>query len=362
MQRRTFMKGCVALGASSVILPQVSILEASEPKSKTRIFFVKNSYNLKHENKNGLTKLWVPLPQETTYQKVSDFKFSSNATSAYVTDKNSYKARTLYAEWKNGDEKLLEVTYTITTYERNADLSKATASTKYPKDVVHYLKPTAHIPTSGKVKELALKITAEAKTPLDKAKAIYLWVTEHMYRDNAVVGCGVGDAGKAIENNIMGGKCTDISSVFVALLRSVGVPAREIFGIRLGSSRYSKACGSSDENGLAKITGAEHCRAEFYLDGAGWVPCDPADVAKVILTEKMTLNDPLIKEVREYFFGNWEMNWMGYNTARDFVLAPTPAQKPLNMFGYPYGEVEDEVLDYYAPAAFAYSFVSQEKL
>ena len=90
MQRRAFMKGCVALGASSVILPQVSILEASETKGKTRIFYVKNSYNLKHENKNGLTKLWVPLPQETLFQKVSDFKFSSNATNAYVTDKNSY--------------------------------------------------------------------------------------------------------------------------------------------------------------------------------------------------------------------------------------------------------------------------------
>jgi len=362
MQRRAFIKGCVALSASSVILPHVSILEASEPKSKTRIFYVTNSYNLKHENTKAFTKLWIPLPQETSYQKVSDFKFNSNATGAYVTDKNSYKARTLYAEWKEGGEKVLEVTYTVTTSERNGDLSKATASMKYPKDVAYYLKPSAHIPTSGKVKELALKITATSKTPLEKAKAIYLWVTENMYRDNAVIGCGLGDAGKAIENNIMGGKCTDISSVFVALMRSVGVPAREVFGIRLGSSRYSKACGSSDEKGLAKITGAEHCRSEFYIDGAGWVPCDPADVAKVILTEKMTLNDPLIKEVREYFFGNWEMNWMGYNHGRDFVLSPTPAQKPINMFGYPYAEVEDDVLDYYAPAAFAYSFNSQEKL
>lgn len=361
MQRRAFMKGCVALGASGVILPHVSILEASEPTGKKRIFQVKNSYNLQHENAKAHTKLWVPLPLESEFQKVSDFKFSSNATNAFVTDKNSYKARTLYAEWKNGGEKLLEVSYTITTYERSSDLSKATASTKYSKEVAHYLKATAHIPTSGKVKELALKITANAKTPLEKAKAVYLWVTENMYRDNSVVGCGVGDAGKAIEQNIMGGKCTDISSVFVALLRSAGVPAREMFGIRLGSSRFSKACGSSDENGLAKITGAEHCRAEFYIDGCGWVPCDPADVAKVILTEKMTLNDPLVKEVRAYFFGNWEMNWMGYNTARDFILEPKPAQTPLNMFGYPYGEVEDEVLDYYAPASFRYSFISQEK-
>ena len=362
MKRRGFMQGCLAIGASAVILPKISILEASEPTGLKRIFYVKNSYNLQHENAKALTKLWIPLPLESAYQHMSDFKFNANASKAYVTDKNAYKARTLYAQWDKGGEKILEVTYTITTYERTSNFSKATASSHYSKEVAHFLKPTAHIPTSGKVKELALQITKEAKTPLEKAKAIYMWVTENMYRDNSVIGCGVGDAGKAIENNIMGGKCTDISSVFVALLRSVGVPAREIFGIRLGSSRYSKACGSSDEQGLAKITGGEHCRAEFYLDGAGWVPCDPADVAKVILTEKMTLNDPLVKEVREYFFGNWEMNWMGYNTARDFVLTPTPAQKPLNMFGYPYAEVEDEVLDFYAPAAFMYSFISQEKL
>ena len=87
-----------------------------------------------------------------------------------------------------------------------------------------------------------------------------------------------------------------------------------------------------------------------------------ADVAKVMLYEKKGLDDALVKQVREYFFGNWEMNWVGFNYGRDFVLSPEPTQKPLNMFGYPYAEVEDEVLDYYAPAAFSYSFVSQEKL
>jgi len=362
MKRRIFMQGCVAFGAAAVILPKVSILEASEPQGSKRIFYVTNSYNLQHENTKALTKLWIPLPQKTSYQSMSDFKFNANATKAFVTDKNAYKAPTLYAEWSNGGEKILEVTYTITTYERTSDFSLATSSTNYSKEVAHFLKPTAHIPTTGKVKELALKITNESKTPLEKAKAIYGWVTENMHRDDSVIGCGVGDAGKAIEQNILGGKCTDISSVFVALLRSVGVPAREIFGIRLGSSKFSKACGSSDDAGLAKISGAQHCRAEFYIVGCGWIPCDPADVAKVILSEKMTLKDPLVQKVRDYFFGNWEMNWVGFNDGRDFVLSPTPMQKPLNMFGYPYAEVDDEVLDYYSPAGFSYAYTSQEKL
>ncbi len=361
MQRRTFVQGCMAFGASGVVLPQLSILEASESKGAARTFYVKNTYALKHENPKLPAQLWIPLPLSSSYQSISDIKFSSNATKAYITDKNAYKANTLYASWVEGGDKVLELSFTVTTYERTSDFSKATAKTTYPKEVAHFLKPTAHIPTSGKVKELAQKITQNAKTPLDKAKAVYAWVTETMYRDDSVLGCGVGDAGKAIEQNIMGGKCTDISSVFVALLRSVGVPSREVFGIRLGSSRFSKACGSADEKGFAKISGAQHCRAEFYIDGMGWVPCDPADVAKVMLFEKKGLDDALVKQVREYFFGNWEMNWVGFNVGRDFVLSPEPTQKPLNMFGYPYAEVDGEALDYYAPAAFSYAYTSQEK-
>jgi len=34
----------------------------------------------------------------------------------------------------------------------------------------------------------------------------------------------------------------------VALVRAVGVPAREVFGIRLGKSHFSAALGKSDEH------------------------------------------------------------------------------------------------------------------
>lgn len=90
------------------------------------------------------------------------------------------------------------------------------------------------------------------------------------------------------------GKCTDINSVFVALARASGIPAREIFGIRLGAAdkmgKYSKgAFGSADEHGLANVSGGQHCRAEFYLAGFGWVPVDSADVAKMRLAEKNLL-------------------------------------------------------------------------
>ena len=92
------------------------------------------------------------------------------------------------------------------------------------------------------------------------------------------------------------GKCTDINSVFVALARASGIPAREIFGIRLGAAdkmgKYSKgAFGSADEHGVANVSGGQHCRAEFYLTGFGWVPVDSADVAKMRLAEKKSVED-----------------------------------------------------------------------
>ncbi|UYW74926.1 transglutaminase-like domain-containing protein [Pseudocitrobacter faecalis] len=78
-----------------------------------------------------------------------------------------------------------------------------------------------------------------------------------MHRDDAVIGCGTGDVGEILKTNKLGGKCTDINSVFVALCRSVGIPAREMFGIRLGSSvkldNYSKkAFGSAGCSGRSE--------------------------------------------------------------------------------------------------------------
>ena len=54
-----------------------------------------------------------------------------------------------------------------------------------------------------------------------------------MTRDESVIGCGVGDAKALLESGKLYGKCTDISSVFVALCRGVGIHAA-VFGIRVG--------------------------------------------------------------------------------------------------------------------------------
>ena len=72
-------------------------------------------------------------------------------------------------------------------------------------------------------------------------------------------------------------------------------------------------------------------------------------------------DDAQVQAVNDYLFGNWDMNWVGFNYGRDFDLYPLPEQTPTNQFGYPYAEVDGYPLNFYNPAVFAYDYKSQEQ-
>lgn len=362
MERRNFLKTSLLLSSSMVCIPNITFAQTNKNPfaitNKPRKFFVKNTYDIKAVGE--ATKLWIPLPLNANFQEVFDIRYEGNYDEAKIV-KNAYDTDVLFVKWKkNKKNRKLQLTFNVLTQNRSTDFTKATSNINYPKNIQTFLKGTVHIPVNEKIQKFAQDIIKDARTPLQKAKAIYDWTTTNMYRDPNTIGCGVGDANKAIEEKIFGGKCTDISSVFVALLRNVNIPAREMFGIRLGKSAISKACGKADNKGFANITGGQHCRTEFYLDGIGWIPCDPADVTKVRLAENLTNESKKIKEVKAYMFGSWEMNWVAFNYARDFILNPKPEQYPLNMLGYPYAENGEDVLDYYSAKEFSYSYTSQE--
>lgn len=361
MERREFIKTSVVVPTAIAVLPTVLSANAFGIVDKSRKFSVKNSYSFAPSNQ--IVRAWIPLPKdEPSYQKVVNIAYKGNYDEVKVV-KNGVDNSVLYAKWsKSKGERTLDLDFSVVTMPRSTNFSKATGKNTVPNDLKHYLVGTQHIPLNDKIKKFANDITKGAKTPIEKAKKLYIWITTTMYRDESVRGCGVGDAGKAIEEKLFGGKCTDISSVFVALLRNSGIAAREVFGIRAGQSLISGACGKADEKGFANITGGQHCRVEFYIDGIGWVPSDPADVAKVKLAEKLSEGDKKLTNVRDYFFGSWEMNWIAFNSSRDFVLNPKPAQYPLNMLGYPYAEDGEDTLDYYDPTNFSYKYSSQESL
>ena len=112
------------------------------------------------------------------------------------------------------------------------------------------------------------------------------------------------------------------------------------------------AFGSADEHGVANVSGGQHCRAEFYLAGFGWVPVDSADVAKMRLAEKNLLTIRIHKPLPNTYSVTGKQTGLVLTILVDFDLYPQPELAPLNNFGYPYAEIGGDPLNSFDPKEF----------
>ena len=298
MKRRDFIK------VSALTFGAISLMQSNVfADANKRRFKVIADFDIKYDEKNFPAKLWFPLPYDSSYQKVKSLKFSGNYDNSNINTRNRDDVKILFASWKKSDKKKkMHIEMEIETTYRSVNLKyikkMSQKNLPIPQNVKKFIEASSHIPTDGKIKEVADKITKGISDRFSKVQAIYNWVTKTTFRDPKVIGCGVGDAGKMVKSGYFGGKCTDISSLFVALTRASGIPCRDIFGIRLGLSHFSRALGKADKDVFANISTWQHCRAEYYIPGIGWIPTDPADITKLELVEKLNLNDKKTEELR----------------------------------------------------------------
>ncbi len=304
-------------------------------------------FDLSGHQTNEEAQLWIPYPLSDRDQLISKVSVSGDYAESAVYSDQAYSTPALYARWNKGAaSRKLTLSFHVVRQEVMRRDFPANEAAWDPADYATDLAPTSLGPIDGEVKILADKITKGKTTVLAKAKAIYDWVCENMYRDPDTRGCGPGNVCLLLEKP--GGKCTDIHSVFVALCRAAGVPAREVFGIRLGKK--------AEED----ISTWQHCWAEFYLPGYDWVPVDPADVRKMMLVEKLELTDPKTRHYREYFWGGWDQYRVKLAVGRDLRLNPPQHGVPLNTFGYPYAQIGTKTIDWLDPKTFKYIFTFRQ--
>jgi hypothetical protein len=122
---------------------------------------------------------------------------------------------------------------------------------RVPRDLRKYLAPSPYIESNDRViQEAARQVTRDLPGAWEQAEAIFDWVREKVeYRfDREIKG-----ARQALDDGF--GDCEELTSLFIALCRSVGIPARAVW-----------------------VPG--HCYPEFYLEdehGQGhWYPCQAA--------------------------------------------------------------------------------------
>jgi transglutaminase-like putative cysteine protease len=334
MDRRVFLKSSAIASAAS-LAPFGAFAWAGDDGWRT--FEIVTRAELPVAGPAGV---WLPVPTvNTDYQKVLETTFKSDGKAQLMQDPK-YGAGILVAEFSGVEKPVVEVTTRFMTRDRAVDLTAAPSGPSQldAAERKRALGATDLLPTDGIVLQTAQEVTKGAKTDLDKARAIYEWIVDNTYRDAKVRGCGVGDIKSMLESKNLGGKCGDLNALFVGMARSVGIPARDVYGIRVADSKLGyKSLGKSGD-----ITKAQHCRAEFFLAGFGWVPVDPADVRKVVLEEGggLPLSDDKVVAARKRLFGSWEMNWLAYNYAADVQL-PGDTKGKIGFFMYPNATVTE---------------------
>jgi hypothetical protein len=123
--------------------------------------------------------------------------------------------------------------------------------------------------------------------------------------------CGIGDAEDCMTNG--GGCCTDLHSLFIALARSRGIPARLQMGYRVREANAGK-----------EVDPGYRCWAEYFVPNYGWVSADVVEA-----------DDPKGLGRTRWFSGLTERRiWL--NEGREFNLAgrTNPARVNTMIIGY----------------------------
>jgi transglutaminase-like putative cysteine protease len=183
-------------------------------------------------------------------------------------------------------------------------------------EAARYLRPEKLVPTNETFRTLAQKAAAGKTDDLERAKALYDHVMGRMRYDKSGTGWGRGDAEYACDAHT--GNCTDFHAYFIALARSISIPARFAIGATIPADK---------NEGMIE---GYHCWAEVLADGS-WVPVDISEAWK----------NP---KLADYYFGHNPANRFELTKGRDLVVDPEPASGPINFLAYPLLEMNGEVI------------------
>lgn len=226
-------------------------------------------------------KLEVPmflLNNLPPYQRVTAFR-SDTAQLRYYASETAPRMEYTLARWADQRAIEMELVYTIENQAIEYDLPKFSGRNSV---AVKYLQPEPGIEsTAGAIADYAATLTAGETYPLEKAIKLFYYVNSKL--EYKLQNEPSHSALRTLKRGY--GNCEDFSLLYIALCRSMGIPARFVTGYRFDPDQIQQ-----EEVDLTKFG---HAWVEVNLPGIGWLPVEP--------TFSYTLNGA--KKVNYDFFG-----------------------------------------------------------
>jgi hypothetical protein len=308
----------------------VFLLSISAWAQGSRHFTFRYGFTVKSISPGQKVRVWIPAAHSDDFQEVKVVSASGDLP-LKKNHESKFGNEMYYAATAKAPQETLhfEIAYDVVRHERivlGREIPHLTTVQLKEKDRKMFLSPDALVPVTGLPAQLAANVTAGKSTPLEKARAIYDYVFENMSYDKSGTGWGRGDVLYACDAKK--GNCTDFHSLFIAMARSQGIPARFEIGFPLPADKSS-----------GEIAGY-HCWADFFDPEHGWVPVDISEAWQH-------------PEKRDFYFGAHDDNRIQFTMGRDLKLNPAQVGEALNYFVYPYVEVDGKK---YENVSLAFSF------
>jgi transglutaminase-like putative cysteine protease len=254
-------------------------------------------------------RFWVAVPEEERYQDVLDFAVVSAPGPWRLEREPDRGNRFLYVEVADPKSASIEVVVEF-TLRRDPVLTEIDPDQVGPITDVHrkvYAEDLSwdapHMKVTPVITEMAAEACKGVSNPAEQVRKLLDLVAQsadHYSKDPTKPKCGIGDAEDCMTNG--GGCCTDLHSLFIALARAQGIPARLQMGYRVLEKNEGK-----------EVDPGYRCWVEYFLPGYGWVS---ADIVEADAVDGMG--------PARWFAGLTERRlWL--NSGREFQLVPPQA-------------------------------------
>ncbi len=249
--------------------------------SDKRTYTVQSSLDVRNtsEKEGGGLYLWIPRVQEGPNQR--EVQLLNQEPKAEIENHNGLTLVYL-KDLPRGASRRVAQTFILDRYAVECRIQTDRLRQDYDTErplykaytVSNSFTPASH----PEIEAAARAAVGREKNPYRKARLIYSYLLRRMSYDPAK---GYRDAVTGLKEK--SGDSYTYATLFVALLRSAGIPARTIAGYVITDGKSAKP----------------HFWTEFYLENFGWVPSDPS------LGDKAPIKDlPVPSDPETYYFGS----------------------------------------------------------
>jgi transglutaminase-like putative cysteine protease len=240
------------------------------PGTKTfkdkRTYAISYSVDIKVEEAKGPNSLylWLPQPVQSSSQRNVSLLFRN--TEPFI---ENYRGTSLFQmqDLQSGATAAVNLSYLVEVYAVETDIraaSLASGSRSSPVMSAYTVSNALITSEDPQVRQLAASVTGREQNPYLKARRIYDYLVNEL---TIQWPAPENDPRNAPVAKTMAGALAEkradpymAALLFCGLSRAAGVPAIPVSGVLIDRNRI----------------GASHYWAEFWIDGFGWIPVDPA--------------------------------------------------------------------------------------